>query len=240
MLFVTLFIVFLLVGLGTLIKYFGGEGLISGYNTASAEKQKYAREKGVGKFIGNYLYLLAAVILAGYLLQKAGVPWAEQISWAVFIIIVLIIMPIQARRFNPPGPPSRSSQIVRVIALLFVLIVFGYITWTALPPGINFTNNSFEISGAYGVNVKYSDIKAVELIDNLPAIAFRANGLGLGPIAKGHFNLKQDGPALLFLRSSTPPFLKITFKNSNEMIIINFSQPEETRRLHAAIKERSN
>ncbi|WP_054693546.1 DUF3784 domain-containing protein [Syntrophomonas palmitatica] len=222
-LFVTLFIVFLLIGLGTLIKYFGGEGLISGYNTASAEEQKYARQKGIGKFIGNYLYLLSAVILAGFLLQKAGVPWAAEISWAVFIIIVLIIMPIQARRFNPPGGLSRSARISTLIGLLIVVIVFGGIIRTALPPRISLGEDSFKISGAYGLTIKYSEIEKLELLEKLPAISMRTNGMATGPIAKGHFKLKEGGAVTLFLRSSTPPFLNITFKDGREMIIINFS-----------------
>ena len=47
-LYITLLVVFLLAGLATVIKYFGGEFLISGYNTSSADEQKYMKEKGIG------------------------------------------------------------------------------------------------------------------------------------------------------------------------------------------------
>jgi hypothetical protein len=70
-LYITLFIVVLLAGIATVIKYFGGEGMIAGYNAASSAEQKYMSEKGIGTFIGNYLYFLAGIILAGTLSKKA-------------------------------------------------------------------------------------------------------------------------------------------------------------------------
>lgn len=99
--YIVSFIVLLLVILATVIRFFGGEMLIAGYNTASREERAYMKEKGIGKFVGNYMYALVAIILAGYLLRRAGVPYAEDISWAVFIVVIIVML-IRVRRFAPP------------------------------------------------------------------------------------------------------------------------------------------
>jgi len=234
-LFTTLFVVFLLAGLATLIKHGGAEGLIAGYNTASKEAQKYMAEKGIGKFTGNYLYLLAAIILAGYLAQKAGFPWGRDLSSALFTAVI-IMMVIRARRFNPPGPPSRSSRLAFIAALIIVVMVAAGITWSALPPGFSFKGHELSISGAYGTGIKYGDIETVRLENKIAPITMRTNGLGLGPILKGHFQLESGDSVRLFLRSRRPPFVYIKLGSGSESVIINFSGPDQTIELYRELK----
>ena len=140
-LYITLLVVFLLAGLATVIKYFGGEFLISGYNTSSPAEQKYMKEKGIGAFVGNYLYLLAGIILAGYLVKKAGFVWGADISWALFVVVIVVML-IRARRFSPPASLStpKSARIRRIslwAGAVITIVVAGLITWNALPPPIS-------------------------------------------------------------------------------------------------------
>lgn len=131
-LYITLFVVLLLAGLATIIKYFGGEALISGYNTSSPAEQKYMKEKGIAAFMGNYLYLLAGIILAGYLIKKAGFIWGEDISWALFVVVIIVML-IRARRFNPPASLStpKSARIKKIslwAGAMITLAVAGLVT----------------------------------------------------------------------------------------------------------------
>ncbi|QGT99926.1 hypothetical protein SYNTR_1333 [Candidatus Syntrophocurvum alkaliphilum] len=93
-------IALLLVGMGIIIKHFGGESLIAGYNTASKEAQDYMRAKGIGRFIGDYLYLLAAIIILGSIGYSFDLNYSITISWILFIIVT-ILMVIKAQKFTP-------------------------------------------------------------------------------------------------------------------------------------------
>jgi len=241
--YIPLFIVFLLAGLATVIKYFGGEGMIAGYNTASPAEQKYMSEKGVGAFIGNYLYLLAAIILAGFLSKKAGFIWGVDISWALFAVI-LIVMLIQARRFNPPTsmttPQSAPTQKIGLWAgVIITLAVAGLITWDALPTQFDLDAKQVKITGAYGFNINYSNIDHIKLQKEMPIVGMKNNGLNMGPILKGHFTVKGIGGARLFLRSAHGPVLIITLKDHSNPVLINFSDPSETTRLYQQLKSQT-
>ena len=231
---INLLIVLGLAVLAIIIRFFGGEMLISGYNTSSPEEKAYMKEKGIGKFVGNYLFGLAAVILAGFLLGKAGVPYAQDISWAVFVVVIVVML-IRGRRFNPPGPPSRQRRVTQWLALVIAAVVGVLVTWNALPAGIELQSGQVTISGAYGTSFKYVDIEQVQLLEELPEISLRTNGISLGPINKGHFQLDNGSSVLLFLR---PPFIHITFQSEGKPIIINSGDPVSTHELFQELSAR--
>lgn len=231
---INLLIVLVLALLATIVRFLSGEMLISGYNTSSAEEKAYMKEKGIGKFVGNYLYGLAAVILAGFLLKKAGVPHAQDISWAVFIVVIVVML-IRGRQFNPHGPPSPQRRRSRWLALIILAVVTAAVAWNALPAGIDLQPDQVTISGAYSLNFNYSDVDQMRLIQELPAISLRTNGISLGPIKKGHFQLEDGSSVLLFLRNTKPPFIHITFKSDQKPVIINSADPTSTKELFEEI-----
>ena len=242
-LYVTLFIVALLAGIATAIKYLGGEGMIAGYNTASSAEQKYMSEKGIGAFIGNYLYFLAGIILAGYLSKKAGFIWGEDISLLLFVVIIIVML-IRAQRFNPPAsmitPQSAKIQKIGLWAgAIVTLTVVAVITWSALPTNFNLEAKQLKITGAYGVNINYSEVEDMRLQTEIPAVGMKTNGLDMGPILKGYFQVEGMGSALLFLRSAHGPVLIITLKNQSNPVLINFSDPAETIRLYQQLKSQT-
>jgi len=242
-LYITLLVVFLLAGLATVIKYFGGEFLISGYNTSSADEQKYMKEKGIGAFMGNYLYLLAGIILAGYLIKKAGFVWGVNISYALFVVVIIVML-IRAQRFNPPASLStpKSARIRRIslwAGAMITIAVVGLITWNALPPQYLLEDQQIRITGAYGLDIDYRDIEDIALQTKMPVVGIKNNGLNLGPILKGHFTVDGMGNALLFLRSAHGPVLVITIKDHSEPVLINFSNPVETNRLYQQLKSQT-
>ncbi|MEN6463033.1 MAG: DUF3784 domain-containing protein [Syntrophomonas sp.] len=242
-LYVTLFVVFLLAGIATIIKYFGGEFLISGYNTSSSAEQRYMKENGISTFIGNYLYLLAGIILTGYLIKKAGFIWGVDISWALFVVVIIVML-IRARRFNPPASQNttKSAGIQKIglwAGAIITLAVAGSITWNALPTQYHLEDKQIIITGAYGLNINYYDIDDIILQTEMPVVSKKINGLNMGPILKGHFTVEGMGSALLFLRSAHGPILIITFKDHSEPVLINFSDPAETNRLYQQLKSQT-
>jgi len=244
----TLITIGILVALATIIKYLGGEMLIAGYNTSSAEAREYMKEKGIGAFVGNYIYLLAAIILAGFLLRQAGFVWGQDVAWG-FFIAVIVTMLIRVQRFNPPGElttgknDKKQNIIVLAAIVLSVVItagVIGSIYWASRPPQYIFHDKSLQISGAYGTALNYSEIDSVRLATKLPPIGYKNNGLDAGPILKGHFQVEKLGQCMLSLRSAHGPVIIITRKNHGEPILINLAEPAQTRNLYQKIKSQVN
>jgi len=82
-------------------------------------------------------------------------------------------------------------------------------------------DTKFIIKGMYGEEIAYSDIKEIELTENLPTIKLKAKGFALGDHRKGYFHTDGQG-VKLFISGKQGPFLKI--KTKNEEIYLNRKQ----------------
>ncbi|MDD4783890.1 MAG: DUF3784 domain-containing protein [Syntrophaceticus sp.] len=232
--------------LGVLIKHFKAYDLIAGYNTASKEEKEYMASKGLGDFVGRQIMLSAAVPLIGPFLKWAGFIWGIEISIAIFLIVIFYIV-IGARRFTPPPSfyssksmkgkttASKANITVLVISAVVVIAVVGGIIWTAKPNEFALEQNELRIIGVYGTDIGYSDIESLELSEAIPQLKVRSNGLGLGPIQKGHFKTEDMGDALLFMQSKSGPVIIIQ-REGQEMVMINFADSEKTRMLYQQLK----
>ncbi len=235
-LIITLIVCALLFFTGVLIKYFKAYNLIAGYNTAPREVKEQIDAKGLGDFTGRQLMIAAFTPLLGYGLKRTGLVWGMEVGIGLLILII-IYTGIKAQKFNPPDAKNSSAKISILITLIIIIAVGAGIAWTAMPPAINLENEQFTISGAYGVSIKYSDIEELNLTPEIPALSMRTNGLGLGPILKGHFQLEDKSKALLFLRSASGPVLIIKRQTKAEMIMINCKDPAETRLLYHSLNK---
>lgn len=241
-LYSTLITAGILVVLATVIKYLGGENLIAGYNTSSPAQKKYMKDQGIGAFVGNYIYLLALVILGGYLVRRAGFIWGQDVAWGVFIAVIIVML-VRVQRFNPPSELSetksgKTQKITIVISTVLTLVILSAVAWSALPSHYSFSGDAMTISGAYGTTVSYSNIDSIRLEPDIPSIGYKTNGLDMGPILKGHFMVDKFDKCLLSLRSSQGPVIIITFKDRGEPLLINMPEPDQTRHLYQQIKTR--
>ncbi len=238
-LIITLIVCALLFFTGVLIKYFKAYNLIAGYNTAPREVKEQIDAKALGDFTGRQLMIAAFTPLLGYGLKRTGLVWGMEVGIGLLILII-IYTGIKAQKFNPPDAKNSSAKISILITLIIIIAVGAGIIWTAMPPAFNLESEQFTISGAYGISVNYSDIKELDLVDEIPPLSMRTNGLGLGPILKGHFLLEDKGKALLFLRSDSGPVLIIKRQTNPEMIMINCKDAAETRLLYRSLSKKLN
>ena len=72
------------------------------------------------------------------------------------------------------------------------------------PVRIEVTADSLVISGNYGYSVKLSEIQSVEMLDRLPRIKIRSNGIGWKNIKIGHFILEGTGKCRLYVNRKYP------------------------------------
>ncbi|MGS0764515.1 DUF3784 domain-containing protein [Syntrophomonas curvata] len=236
-LFINLFICALIFFSGVLIKYFKAYDLIAGYNTAPQEIRKQIDAKALGDFIGRQLMIAAFTPLLGYGLKQAGFLWGTEAGFGLLLIII-VYTAVKARKFSPPLPANRAAKISILVGLIITTAVGASIAWTALPSRFNLENGQFTISGAYGISAAYSSIEEIMLVPAIPSIAMKTNGLDMGPVLKGHFQLKDKRKALLFLRSADGPVLVIKRHTEDEIIMINGKNASETRSLYENLNNR--
>lgn len=117
---------------------------------------------------------------------------------------------------------------VLVIVLLFT--IFLNVSIYTVPMELNIKNNTVEITAAmYDTEFKTDDIKAVELISEIPD-GVRTNGSSMGSIRLGHFQLDGYGESMLYLSQETPTYLLI--KLEDKTIIFDGGAPEKTEEIY--------
>lgn len=124
----------------------------------------------------------------------------------------------------------------KIFTIAIVAIAFGMLAYGMIPSKAVIEGGLVKFSGMYGVELNLSEIETVQLIDQIPKVNSRTNGLSLLGVKKGFFSLEDHGKSRLLIQSSNPPFILFTTKGQ-ETIICNFRDPMETKSLFEKIGE---
>lgn len=223
-----------LIGLGFLVKAF--PNLIAGYNTMSEKQKEKVDIEGLSTFMRDGLIVIGLIVIIGYsALTSLGQHAFLDVFIPSVIVIGVLFLFFKAKRFdqNEGGlVKSKLKGVFMIVVLVFVLVMIGN---ALIPTGYEINNDRVKFTGDYGTEIKISDIASISLIDKMPPIKARTNGLGLGQVKKGFFNVEGLGKTHLLIHSVKGPFLKITTFD-NEAIIINFSKKEKTELVYIALQ----
>lgn len=207
--------------------------LISGFRQMPEEKRVILLALGYSKLFRNYLVGIGAALIVGYLLLflnglKEAAIYFQLVVLLGGVVALLIHSQIYIRKIQP----SKSSIILTGITILIVLFAIGTILYSAQPNKMEVDgNNRFVISGSYSISLPAADIREVKLLDQMPPVERRTNGLGLGSIRKGHFHSSELGDCRLYLESDNPPFLLI--ESTGEVpVLLNRKTKEEVELLY--------
>ena len=207
---------FILIGLGVLVKRF--PILIAGYNTMSKEEKENVDVKGLSTFMCYSLVGMGTVPLLTYY-ACLGVGHAD---WASYCI--------------DHNPPKKSTKYVVAISVLTIAVIAAFIAYGMNPATIKIKEDKLIFTGMYGTSRTLEEITGICLIDSLPDIGLRLNGLSIGGISKGWFKLKDGGNCLLLLSSHSKPY--IMFKeNTGKEIFFNSKNSEITEALYKELKK---
>ena len=99
------------------------------------------------------------------------------------------------------------------------------------PNSIEVTSEELVIGGSYRHTVRLDEIESCELLEQMPKIRIRTNGIGMGKIQIGHFRVDGIGKCRLYLDLRYPPFVHVT-TFSGEHIFFNTKDPELTGKLY--------
>ena len=128
---------------------------------------------------------------------------------------------------------KKKISIVNIVVVIALVILFYIGT---RPPRVEVGDTYVKISGMYGVELRTVDIHSLEMRDTLPEIQARINGMDLfGFARRGIYQLEGLGRTRLLSFSYGGPF--IYMYTSNEWIIINFKNPEDTENLYHKLEQ---
>ena len=100
---------------------------------------------------------------------------------------------------------------------------------------ITVNNDVIEIEGDYAMTIPLSDIDTVLLVEQLPSIKLRTNGISTGKVNIGNFKMSDGNKCRLYINNSTPLFVEIELKAQSSkpaaLIFINKKTVEETKML---------
>lgn len=217
-------ILFLILGWGVRKKE--GYWLISGFASRPKEEQEELIDNGYPQKVGSLLILTAIGMLILLPLMFTSFKYATEVQFG-FMSIFLMGGNIYLTKYEVPKKRKRSyiisiSLLIAVIGGLSTLTFFSYQGYELVTK-----EKSFEITGMYGDEWGYEDITSIELMEKLPEVTVRTNGVGLPTLSKGHFKVKDYGSSLLFIQKESSPYIYIELKDMK--IFINDKDTEQTR-----------
>jgi len=114
-----------------------------------------------------------------------------------------------------------------VVSIVIVVIVFAFI---ARSYGVEVGETGMTISGLYGLEVEYSDIEDLRLLDSFPTVGLKLNGINALVVNIGIFSYSGFGRVRLFELDRSKPYLLVETKK--EKIIIGMGG-DRNRELYA-------
>lgn len=204
--------------------------LISGFYNRPDEEKEYLKQSGYLEKLGNlFLYTFYLLALA-FLLTLFRVPFGAEIGFGSFLIVLLGGL-IYLQKFEVPHKRKKLIWIfssVSITVLLFLGFIFGYGYMTN---DITITEDRFEVSGMYGVEWDIDEIEKVELLEELPEVLIRNNGMATTNLLKGKFRLEEPyGKGRLFIRKGKSPYLYVATKE--DYVLINKDSKEEIETIY--------
>lgn len=210
MIFAAVLIGCVFIGLAFLLNKTNAPYLLTGYNTMTEEERRNFDLTGFLNYFKRFHLFLGASYLifffSLYFINKD----AACLFLALYPLIACVVFIFKSRSFCLQKRRSFRMQTIAGIVMILVAVgvtVLFYFSYRENQ--IVLTDQSVNISGMYGEELKYSEIKAVKLLDTLRAISFKENGFAAGNIAKGYFRLKKGDTAKLILNTKKKPFLFI-------------------------------
>jgi len=219
------------IALGFLIRVY--PGMISGYNTMSAEKKKNIDIEGLTRFMRNGLILMGLAIILLYLVLR-WIDWSYLANMVIILVVLtgsVILFLTSGKYDHNPEKKSRSHYIVLGIVLLLLGGVFFYGFMTTKT---QINGNMIRFTGMYGKEMHVSEIGEVELMDTIPRIVIRTNGFSLGPVHKGNYRLEEFGKCRLYINSVKGKYLIIT-DIEGFRTILRYKNDQDSRSIYEQI-----
>ncbi|ERM84294.1 hypothetical protein P872_14710 [Rhodonellum psychrophilum GCM71 = DSM 17998] len=230
---IALYIGLFLIGIGFLVKAF--PNLISGYNTMSQKQKEKVDIVRLSTFMRNGFVVMGLLVIFGYLALKLIGKHALLGYFIPGVILTgVIFLVFKAKKFDQNEGNMVKSKLKNLIGIIVITLVAVMIVYGVIPSKFELSDDRVIFSGMYGTEIEKFNVETVSLINKMPPIKARTNGLGLGPIRKGFFRIEDQGKCRLLLHSFQGPFVKISTKDQGT-IFVNFKDQAKTELVYAEI-----
>ena len=146
---------------------------------------------------------------------------------------------IKESELNYNAGRPRTYRSVFIIAVFIVALIAYPIFFANYGNEIIVDDNKIEIKGDYSMDIPLSDIDTVLLIESLPNIKLRTNGISTNKVNIGKFKMADGNKCRLYINKSTPLFVEIRLdaqdSPSESLVFINRKTVEETKLLYDQI-----
>jgi len=210
--------------------------LISGYNTASKENKAKMDIENIGKAMAKMSYIVGAVNLIGAFLM-----FFFKISIIIFVFLTLAIIFYYVWNMQKYDHSSnaKAGKIILVVVMIIVLAVnIPIFTMAYKSTDVEITTDYLKVNGMYKQTIHSDNITEIKLLDNIPEIKTRTNGVGLGKIQKGRFKLEGIQTCYLFLENNDGPYIKVM--TDIYPIFINYKDDAKTLELFNKLDKEYN
>lgn len=215
----------LFIAIGLAISKYRCYWLISGYNTASKEEQSRIEIEKVAMHMGRMCYLIALVLFIGGIVTN----YTRISIFPVTILIMLIVFGylFYLQRFDHNKKSKAETIVFIVIAFITFSITILTFSYGRETNEVKINDKTIVIDGSFGTTIKKSEIRNIELVDELPKISLKVNGYSDGSsIKKGDFKLENGENVKLYIQGKSGPYIKIS--TIDDEIYINYKDKNKT------------
>ena len=145
---------------------------------------------------------------------------------------------LENNELNLDAKRPRTYRSVIVIAVFFVVLLtptlfMNYGNEVVVGDGV------VEIKDEYAMTIPVSDIDTVLLIERLPSIKTRTNGISTRKVNIGNFKMSDGNKCRLYINKDVDAFVEIRFvaqcSQPQDLVFINRKTVEETKALYEEI-----
>lgn len=210
--------------------------LISNFNGKPKDEQQQLINNGYPQRVGKLMLATAAGMAILLPLSFTSFQYSLEVQFG-FMIVFLLGGLIYLSKYEVKEKRKRSyifSSLLAIGTIGFIVALFfvGYQDFE-----LKDYEDSFEITGMYGGEWVYADIRYVELLEEMPEVTWKQNGFSLATMAKGIFKVEDYGSSLLFIHKGSPPYLFI--ETDNDKIFINSNNPDETEEWYDILSKKN-
>lgn len=210
--------------------------LISNFNGKSKDEQQQLIKNGYPQRVGKLMVVTAVGMAILLPLSFTSFQYSIEVQFG-FMIVFLLGGLIYLSKYEIKEKRKRSY----IFSTLLAIGTIGFTVWLFFLGYQDFEmkyyEDSFEITGMYGGEWDYAEIRHIELLEEMPEVTWKQNGFGLATMAKGIFKVEEYGSSLLFIHKGSPPYLFI--ETDNDKIFINSKNRDETEDWYDILSKRT-
>src|SRR5690625_5044852 len=135
--------------------------LLNGFSNRPEEEKNYLMESGYLHAMGKLFTLTFWLFLITFIIGLFSIPYAFGVGLGVFIITLFAGL-IWIQRYEVPHKRKKMTWIISLISVSSIIIIAVAVGVAVIGNDVHVEDNTFEITGPYGIEWDISDIESVE------------------------------------------------------------------------------